>query len=83
MKIVICETLDTATRNIIEEAIKDEPDIEICENKDLLFVDFSSHMVPPFKIKESPQLMLSSIMEDKQKFKRYHYKKLILKGRRR
>lgn len=80
MKIIIGKNSNLSTKTVLEEIFKNDPDIEICEKEDFVFVDFSSHMVTPFKIKETTKIM--SVMEDKQKFKRYHYKKLTLKGRR-
>lgn len=83
VKIVISDVSDRAQKIILEELFKNNPDIEICEKEDPAFVDFSSHMIDIFNFKEPPQLNQSTRIDDRQKFKRYDYKKIPLKGHRR
>lgn len=83
VKIVIGNVEERAQKIILEELFKNNPDIEVCEEKELVFVDFSSHMTDVFNFKEPKEIKLSTRIDDRQQFKRYDYKKLPIKGRRR
>lgn len=85
VKIVILNDLNNPESKRVKEVLERNPDIEFCEEEDLFLADFSTQMSHhlPLNLKNKEQIKLSEMMEDKQCFKRYDYKKLPLKGRRR